>query len=117
MNHITISHMLKTFLFLSKILLFICLMCYLLPPLKRSFSVFKLDDDSNGLVEFTPSSVCLKDAHTKKTLASGCHNGNIYVFDEDPLTSKTSFTVVFNAISTCPIHLFYRVVIIHACGT
>ncbi|MFV0960701.1 GAG-pre-integrase domain-containing protein, partial [Klebsiella pneumoniae] len=60
---------------------------------KNILSVSKLVDDTHSSVEFTPSSVCLKDLHTKRTLARGERRGNMYVFEEAPVPLKASSTV------------------------
>ena len=60
---------------------------------KNILSVSKLVDETNSSMEFTPSSVCLKDLRTKKMLAKGERRGNMYVFEAAPGTLKTSSTV------------------------
>ena len=51
---------------------------------KNIVSVSKLVDDVNASVEFTPSSVYVKDLRTRETFAEGKRRGNIYIFQEDP---------------------------------
>ncbi|MFV0960672.1 GAG-pre-integrase domain-containing protein, partial [Klebsiella pneumoniae] len=60
---------------------------------KNILSVSKLVDETNSSMEFTPSSVCLKDLHTKKMLARGHRRGNMYVFEEAPTSLKSTSTV------------------------
>ncbi|KAF3773674.1 Retrovirus-related Pol polyprotein from transposon TNT 1-94 [Nymphaea thermarum] len=47
-------------------------------------AVSKLIDDTHSSVEFTPSSVYVKDARTKKTFAEGTRKGDMYVLEEAP---------------------------------
>ncbi|CAN6453390.1 unnamed protein product [Victoria cruziana] len=70
---------------------------------KNILSVSKLVDDTNSSMVFTPSSVCLKDLQTKRTLAKGHRRGNMYVFEESavPLeaSSAPSFTTILSSSS------------------
>ncbi|KAF3778842.1 hypothetical protein EJ110_NYTH41616 [Nymphaea thermarum] len=53
------------------------------PSVKKNIvSVSKLIDDTHSSVEFTPSSVYVKDAQTKRTFAEGTRKGNMYVLQE-----------------------------------
>ncbi|KAF3783428.1 hypothetical protein EJ110_NYTH27691 [Nymphaea thermarum] len=59
------------------------------PSVKKNIiSVSKLIDDTHSFVEFTPSSVYVKDVRTKKTFAEGTCNGDMYVLEEAPTMSK-----------------------------
>ncbi|KAF3776332.1 Retrovirus-related Pol polyprotein from transposon TNT 1-94 [Nymphaea thermarum] len=58
------------------------------PTVKKNIvSVSKLIDDTHSSVEFTPSSVYVKDAQTKRTFAEGTRKGNMYVLQEAPKLS------------------------------
>ncbi|KAF3782478.1 Retrovirus-related Pol polyprotein from transposon TNT 1-94 [Nymphaea thermarum] len=53
------------------------------PSVKKNIvSVSKLIDDTHSSVEFTPSSVFVKDAQTKMTFAEGTRKGNIFADGE-----------------------------------
>ncbi|KAF3771482.1 Retrovirus-related Pol polyprotein from transposon TNT 1-94, partial [Nymphaea thermarum] len=59
------------------------------PSVKKSIiSVSKLIDDTHSSVEFTPSSVYVKDVRTKKTFTEGTRKGDMYVLEEAPTMSK-----------------------------
>ena len=62
---------------------------------KNIISVSKLIDDSSTSVEFTPSSVFVKDPLTKTIFAEGIREGNMYVLKEAPPVSKSSSSVSF----------------------
>ncbi|KAF3777856.1 Retrovirus-related Pol polyprotein from transposon TNT 1-94 [Nymphaea thermarum] len=63
--------------------------CWHNPQNKNNqISLSKLIDDTHSSVEFTPSSVYVKDARTKKTFAEGTRKGDMYVLEEDPKLSK-----------------------------
>ncbi|KAF3785986.1 hypothetical protein EJ110_NYTH24004 [Nymphaea thermarum] len=51
---------------------------------KNIIFVSKHIDDTNSSVEFTPSSVYVKDARTKKTFAEGVRKGDMYIIEEAP---------------------------------
>ncbi|KAF3772871.1 Retrovirus-related Pol polyprotein from transposon TNT 1-94 [Nymphaea thermarum] len=60
------------------------------PSVKKNIvSVSKLIDDTHSSVEFTLSSVYVKDAQTKRTFAEGTRKGNMYVLQEAPKLSTT----------------------------
>ncbi|KAF3792624.1 hypothetical protein EJ110_NYTH11173 [Nymphaea thermarum] len=59
------------------------------PSVKKNIiSDSKLIDDTHSSVEFTPSSVYVKDVRTKKTFAEGTRKGDMYVLEEAPTMSK-----------------------------
>ncbi|KAF3781753.1 Retrovirus-related Pol polyprotein from transposon TNT 1-94 [Nymphaea thermarum] len=58
------------------------------PSVKKNIvSVSKLIDDTHSSVEFTSSSVYVKDAQTKRTFAEGTRKRNMYVLQEAPKLS------------------------------
>ncbi|KAF3785990.1 hypothetical protein EJ110_NYTH24012 [Nymphaea thermarum] len=64
------------------------------PSVKKNIiSVSKLIDDTHSSVEFTPSSVYVKDARTKKTFAEGTRKGDICAVAADVLFSAAGCAV------------------------